>query len=76
VGNISPKEKIEIHIKYVERMGFENGAYRFPTVVGPLYIPGVPSGDRSGHGVVPPTDRVPDADNITPPLALGDPLGS
>jgi len=70
VGNIRPKENVQIEIKYVERTGFENGAYKFrlPTVVGPRYIPGTPDGDRTGHGTVSPTDRVNDADHITPPV--------
>jgi Ca-activated chloride channel family protein len=69
VGNLLPGEETVIEIRYVEPVAVEEGAVRWavPTLVAPRYIPGVPSGDRTAHGVVDPTDRVPDADRISPP---------
>lgn len=39
-----------------------------PTLVAPRYIPGAPSGARTGHGSANPTTSVPDADRITPAI--------
>ena len=63
VANILPGEQVKITISYVETLRYEDGAYEFmfPMVVGPRYIPGVPSPDAPG------TDQVPDAARITPP---------
>jgi Ca-activated chloride channel family protein len=82
VANIEPGGTVRIHITYFERLSYENGeyAYVFPMVVGPRYISGAPqvaqggalvsssSVPRDGGGWSPPTDRVPDADRITPPV--------
>src|SRR5262249_37028418 len=48
----------------------DEGALRFvvPTVVAPRYVPGMPAGPRTGHGASAPTDRVPDADRISPAI--------
>jgi Ca-activated chloride channel family protein len=46
-----------------------------PTLVAPRYIPGAPAGDRTAHGEHAPTDRVPDADRITPPRVRDVPYG-
>ena len=71
VANILPGDQIKITISYVESLRYDKGAYEFvfPTVVGPRYIPGTPSGTRQGGGSAPDTNQVPDASRITPPLA-------
>ena len=63
VANIMPGEAIRIEISYVEYLAYEDGEYTFsfPMVVGPRYVPG----DTQGGG----TDQVPDAGQITPPVA-------
>src|SRR5262249_13785975 len=70
VGNLLPGEEILVEVQYVQRLQAEEGALRWmlPTLVAPRYIPGTPVGDRTGDGWAEPTDRVPDADRITPPL--------
>jgi Ca-activated chloride channel family protein len=70
VANIMPGDQITVTISYVETLKYEAGFYElvFPTVVGPRYIPGTPTGKQSG-GWAPDTDRVPDASRITPPVA-------
>ncbi len=44
VANIMPGENVEVTIRYVEVLKFEDGWYEFafPMVVGPRYIPGQP----------------------------------
>ncbi len=71
VGNLLPGEETLIEVEYVQRVLADEGALRWsiPTVVAPRYVPGTPQGDRTAHGRVDPTDRVPDADRITPPVA-------
>src|SRR5258706_1752132 len=73
VGNLLPNEETLIELEYLERLRADEGALRWmiPTLVAPRYIPGAaaPSLDRTAHGSADPTDRVPDADRITPPLA-------
>jgi Ca-activated chloride channel homolog len=69
VANIMPGEKVEITIKYVEMLPYEDGSFKFvfPMVVGPRFIPGQPTG-KKGTGWAPDTDEVPDASQITPPV--------
>lgn len=69
VANIMPGQKVEITIKYVEMLPYDDGAFTFvfPMVVGPRFIPGNPAG-RTGTGWAPDTDQVPDASRITPPV--------
>lgn len=71
VGNLLPGEETLVEVEYVQRLQADEGTLRWsiPTLVAPRYIPGAPTGDRSGHGWAEPTDQVPDADRITPPLA-------
>ena len=68
VGNLLPGEETIVEIEYLERMQADEGALRWsiPTLVAPRYVPGTPTGNRTGHGAAEPTDRVPDADRITP----------
>jgi Ca-activated chloride channel family protein len=70
VANIMPGEKVTVQISYVETLKYEDGSYEFvfPMVVGPRYVPGVPTG-KSGGGRLADTERVPDASRITPQVA-------
>lgn len=70
VGNIMPGDDIYIEISYVQDLKYDHGTYEysFPMVVGPRYIPGEQSGQRTGGGWSENTDRVPDASRITPPV--------
>ncbi len=45
VANIEPNATVEVEIAYVETLAARDGVYTFdfPTVVGPRYIPGVPT---------------------------------
>jgi Ca-activated chloride channel homolog len=77
VGNLLPGEETLIEVVYVQRVQVDEGSLRWmiPTLVAPRYIPGSASGDRTAHGESAPTDRVPDADRITPPRAADVPYG-
>ncbi len=70
VANIAPGETIEVEMHLVQPLAQEAGRYELslPTVVGPRFIPGAPTGSKSGDGRVPDTDVVPDASRITPPV--------
>ncbi len=69
VANILPGHKVEITIKYVEMLPYDDGSFKFvfPMVVGPRFIPGQPTG-KQGTGWAPDTSQVPDASRITPPV--------
>jgi Ca-activated chloride channel family protein len=71
VANIAPGEKISVTIEYQQEVKYDSGkfSFRFPMVIGPRYIPGVPTGSApQGEGWAPDTDSVPDASRITPPV--------
>src|SRR5437867_5142208 len=71
VANIAPGAAIGIEIEYQQTVRYDAGQFslRFPMVVGPRYIPGVPvSGPSTGTGWAPDTDQVPDASRLTPPI--------
>jgi Ca-activated chloride channel family protein len=70
VGNLLPGEETVVEVEFLQAVTAEEGCVRWmlPTLVAPRYIPGTPAGDRTGHGGVDPTSRVPDADRITPPM--------
>ena len=73
VGNIMPGEKVSVHLTLAGSLSYEDGeaTFRFPLVVAPRYIPGVPLADgQVGDGVAPDTDQVPDASRISPPVLL------
>ncbi|GIH96502.1 VIT domain-containing protein [Planobispora siamensis] len=73
VGNIVPGERVTVHLTLDQPLPYEDGAatFRFPLVVAPRYIPGVPlDGEQAGDGWAPDTDAVPDASRITPPVLL------
>src|SRR5437870_4210650 len=69
LANLMPGATVEIRIEYVEPLLFRDGTFEFsfPTVVGPRFIPGAPTG-HAGTGWAPDTTRVPDASRITPPV--------
>jgi len=69
VGNILPGDSITVEISYVAPVEYDEGEYElvFPMVVGPRFIPGAPT-EGSDRGWADPTDEVPDADRITPPV--------
>jgi Ca-activated chloride channel family protein len=70
VGNLAPGEDLVVQIKFLLPLEVKGDRVKviFPTVVGPRYIPGEPVGNRTGFGWADPTDAVPDADWITPPV--------
>ncbi len=69
VANIEPGEQVDITISYSETLDWKDGEYKFdfPMVVGPRYMPGKSTG-KPTTGWAPPTDQVPDANRISPPV--------
>jgi Ca-activated chloride channel family protein len=67
VANIPPGKKITVVMHMIGPVHQEHGHFELalPTVVGPRYVPGNPTG-QSGGGYSPDTDRVPDGSRITP----------
>ncbi len=74
VGQLLPGETVEIEITYLDELKYQDRELRLtiPTVVAPRYIPGIKSGSKRGTGWADPTDRVPDADFITPVIGRAD----
>ena len=75
LAHIGPLEDVRIELEYQEEVRYEAGRFdlRFPMVVGPRYIPGIPTARTetvsfAGTGWAQPTRAVTDADRITPPL--------
>lgn len=70
VANIVAGDKIEVIIRYVQVLKYDEGAYEysFPMVVGPRFIPGNTINTPSDGGWADNTDKVPDASRITPPV--------
>jgi Ca-activated chloride channel family protein len=70
LGQLGPGEEAEITISYLQELRRLDNELRItiPTLVAPRYIPGKPRGKKMGLGTVDPTDRVPDADFISPPI--------
>ena len=68
VANIMPGDHIEVRLRYVEPLRWEEGRVRleFPMVVGPRYIAGTQATGHSGTGWAVDTDAVPDASRVTP----------
>lgn len=68
VANIMPNDEIEVRLRYVEPLQWEEGRMRvdFPMVVGPRYIPGTQAVGHKGAGWSNDTDEVQDASRITP----------
>ncbi len=48
VGNIKPRQEIQIEISYVDVLNYDMGIYEFhfPMVAGPRYIPGAPISEK------------------------------
>src|SRR5262249_33655086 len=73
VGNLPPGEEATVRLTLTGPLPYSEGeaTFRFPLVVAPRYVPGVPlPGPSVGDGVVPDTDAVPDASRISPPVLL------
>ena len=73
LGRILPGEEVRIKIAYLGTISYQDGEFRIsiPTLVAPRYIPGSRIKEKKGMGWSNPTDRVPDADFITPPVDPG-----
>jgi len=71
VGGIEPGDNIKIVTTYNQRVPWQDDGGRFsiPLVVAPRFIPGEPSGTKTGGGWAEDTDEVPDASEITPVVA-------
>jgi Ca-activated chloride channel family protein len=70
VGNLMPGDVATITLTLVGALPYCDGeaTFRFPLVVAPRYIPGVPlSGPSVGAGTAVDTSAVPDASRISPP---------
>jgi Ca-activated chloride channel family protein len=72
VTNIPPGTSVSVRLVIIERLEEADGAFlwRFPTVIAPRYLPGASEIGHAGEGVLPDTDRVPDASRLQPPLRL------
>ena len=73
VGNLPPGEEATVRLTLTGPLPFSDGeaTFRFPLVVAPRYIPGIPlPGPAVGDGVAQDTDAVPDASRISPPVLL------
>jgi Ca-activated chloride channel family protein len=73
VGNIMPGEMATVHLDLAGVLPFAHGevTFRFPLVVAPRYIPGLPlPGSSVGDGTAVDTEAVPDAYRISPPVLL------
>lgn len=78
VANILPGERIEVVIRYSDRLAYKTGDYEFvfPMVVGPRYIPGLTlEGELRNHGsAIAPmmpnqdTEDVPDGSRLNAPI--------
>ena len=73
VGNIMPGQRATVELELCGALALDRNeaTFRFPLVVAPRYIPGVPlDGGSVGDGVAADTDATPDASRITPPVLL------
>jgi len=73
VGNILPGERVTVTLTLAGPLAYEDGeaTFRFPLVVAPRYVPGVPlAGGPVGDGYAADTDAVPDGSRISPPVLL------
>lgn len=73
VGNIMPGETATVQLTLSGQLPYIDGeaTFRFPLVVAPRYIPGIPLPDDDvGDGTARDTDLVPDASRISPPVLL------
>jgi len=70
VANIEPNKPIEVVVRYVQDLSYDNGVHEFvfPMVVGPRFVQGAQYlGAQSGSGTKKDTVDVPDASRISPP---------
>ena len=79
VAHIGPAEEIVVAIEYQQTLHYDAGSFtlRFPLAITPRYIPGTPLAEADAPstkatGFALPTDVVPDADRITPPVVHPD----
>jgi Ca-activated chloride channel family protein len=73
VGNLMPGEQATVQLDLAGVLPYCGGevTFRFPLVVAPRYIPGMPlPGPSVGDGTAVDTDSVPDASRISPPVLL------
>src|SRR4051812_22079483 len=73
VGNLPPGEEATVELVLAGPLPFADGevTFRFPMVVAPRYIPGIPlPGPAVGDGTAADTSAVPDASRISPPVLL------
>jgi Ca-activated chloride channel family protein len=73
VGNLMPGDRAVVTLALAGPLEYADGeaTFRFPLVVAPRYIPGLPlPGDSVGPGTTGDTDQTPDASLITPPVLL------
>jgi Ca-activated chloride channel family protein len=76
VGNLGPGEQAVVELVLAGPVAHEDreATFRFPLVVAPRYVAGVPAAVTDpgrppvGSGAGPDTDLVPDASRVTPPL--------
>jgi Ca-activated chloride channel homolog len=74
VGNLMPGEAATITFEMVGALAMVDGevSYRFPLLVAPRYMPGIPlRGLAVGSGSHGDTTSVPDASRISPPVMIG-----
>lgn len=81
VANIPPGESISVEISYLQTLRYDQGefALRFPLTITPRFIPGTPFAAEEHPlrvegttGWAAPTDEVPDAPRVTPPVLIPD----
>jgi len=70
LANIAPGEHVTVEIGFSETLLLKDHEFRLrmPLVIGPRYIPGQPIAGFQTTGWSKPTDQVPDANDITPPV--------
>src|SRR5438132_575751 len=73
IANIGSGEEVVVTIDYQQSVDYRDGAFslRFPTTIGPRYIPGQQTATvPKGVGWSVETDQVSDARRVTPPVNL------
>lgn len=79
VANIAPGESIAVEITYLQTLRYDQGEFslRVPLTITPRFIPGAPLEVdaaplrvQGATGWAMPTDQVPDAPRITPPVLI------
>jgi Ca-activated chloride channel family protein len=73
MANIGSGEEVVVTIDYQQNVDYRDGAFRlrFPTTIGPRYIPGQQTAAApKGVGWSVDTDQVSDASRVTPPVNL------